>query len=90
MSISDLTSPSQTYRTVNALSGAEEATSPIVRSRRLVPPLKLRKGTHHRSNFCGERVVFCEVRMSAILKKNGLVLAYIFAFFLKGGLFLHT
>ena len=40
-----------------------------------VPPLPPKQGTHHCSEFHGERVIFPEVRMSAILKKKGLFLA---------------
>ena len=42
------------------------------------------KGTHHCSNFHGERVIFCEVCMSEILKKGSIFGLYILVFFKKG------
>ena len=54
-----------------------------------VPPLPLLKGTHHRSEFHGERVCFFKVGMSAILKKRVRFWPRYSHFFEKGVYFLH-
>ena len=52
-----------------------------------VLPLLLLKGTHHRSEFHGERVCFLEVRMSAILKKRSVFGLDIRIFWKRGSIF---